>query len=117
MNDIAIILPLNDESVYYSLGLGHARVSSYDIMEQHRLMNWVMAIMSEVELVLGFYPRANMYFPSHLLYFDILSFVLLCPSYTLFVSFSCVNLLWRSFQALPRYEDVWVPNPKEPIVS
>jgi len=42
--DVRILLPLNDESVHCSLRLGHARVPSFDVMEQHVLRNQVMAI-------------------------------------------------------------------------
>lgn len=69
--------------------------------------------MSEVELMLGFFPHANLYALGHLLHFDFSFFSLLWPWYTLSISFSCINLPGQSFRALPRYADIWVPNPKE----
>ena len=44
LNDVAVLLPLNDELIYRSLGLGRARVPSFDVMEHHVLRNRVMAI-------------------------------------------------------------------------
>jgi len=116
LNDIAIVLPLNDESVYHSSRLGHARVPSFDVMEQHVLMKKVMVIMSEVELMLGFCLNTNMYVPSHLLHFDILLSFLFC-GHDMFFFFLLVASTSQGKALGPRYEDVWVPNPKEPMIN
>ena len=70
----------------------------------------------EVELMHGF-SHILIVSPSHLLHFhNFLSFVLLV-AYVLSNSFRCINLPRVHFQALPRYEEVWVPKPNQPTVS
>lgn len=61
---MTIVLPLNEEATHCPLGLGDASDHFYDMMEQHVFRNWVTTIMSEVELMLGFCPRANVYVPT-----------------------------------------------------
>lgn len=89
---ISVIYPLDDGIVHRPWGVGTCKGSfSYDDRETWP-KNWVMAIMSEVELMLSFCPRANL---NVLAIFCILIFLLFClwPSYALSVSFRCINLL------------------------
>jgi len=78
------VLPFNDEETHCPSGLGHVR----DLFMMYRsnmvLRNWVMAIMSEVELMLGVCLHANVYV---LAIYCMLIFFLLFFSWQLYAFF------------------------------